>query len=136
MRRALSLAGSILVAAVVVVGVLLFFAARDQSNIDARGAVGEAYRGEPVLSPALQDAVADGNVVVLHRDPRPPRGTRSLQDGAGPRLASVGLAVLLEREPTLDAPLAAVSEERILQAERPEDLQEFVDFHLGRAGAP
>jgi hypothetical protein len=44
--------------------------------------------------------------------------------------------VLLEREPTLAAPLAAVSADRIQTANDADGLREFVDYHLGRAGAP
>lgn len=133
MKRAGGVVLAVLLAAVGVGAVILFFQSRDDSTLDQRAAVGDPYRGEPVLSPALEDAVDAGNVVVLHRDARAPQGTRSLQEGAGPELASDGLAVLLEREPTLDTPLAAVSSERIQAADRPEELREFVDFHLGRA---
>lgn len=115
-----------------VVGVILFFEARDESEVEAlREEPGELYRGEPVLSPGLQDAVDRGNVVVLHRDPRPPRGTRELTEGAGRDLRSVGLAVLLEREPTLDTPLAAIGDRRIQFGSTPEEIRNFVDFHLG-----
>ena len=133
MKRAGGAVVALLLAVVAVGAVILFFQSRYDSTLDQRAAVGDPYRGEPVLSPALEDAVDAGNVVLLHREPRPPRGTRSLQEGAGPELASDGLAVLLEREPTLDTPLAAVSSDRIQPADRPEDLREFVDFHLGRA---
>lgn len=116
-----------------VVGVILFFEARDESQVEGPSEVpGEVYRGEPVLSPGLQDAVDRGNVVVLHRDPRPPRGTAGLTEGAGGELRSVGLAVLLEREPTLQAPLAAVAGDRIQHGTTPEELRNFVDFHLGQ----
>lgn len=136
MRRAGGVLAALALAVVGVGAVVLFFQSRDESTLEPRAAVGEPYRGEPVLSPALEDAVAAGNVVILHRDARPPESTAALQDGAGPELAGAGLAVLLEREPTLRGPLAAVAEDRIQHAERPEALTEFVDFHLGRAGAP
>lgn len=131
LRRTLA---ALAVALVAVAGVVLFFQSRDDPAVEAGGALGEPYRGEPVLSPALQDAVDAGNVVVLHRDARPPAGTDALQDGAGPELADQGLAVLLEREPTLTRPLAAVSAERIQYADAPEELQAFIDEHLGQAG--
>lgn len=133
MRRAGAAVAAVVLAVVGVGAVILFFQARDESTLDPRSAIGRPYQGEPVLSPALEDAVDAGNVVVLHRDARPPEGTRSLQEGAGPELASDGLAVLLEREPTLDTALAAVSADRIQRAERAEDLREFVDAHLGAA---
>ncbi|MEX2194768.1 MAG: hypothetical protein WD844_05730 [Thermoleophilaceae bacterium] len=136
MRRAGAAILAVLLAVLAVGAVILFFQSRDESTVEPRASVGEPYRGEPVLSPALADAVDAGNVVVLHRDARPPEGTASLREGAGPELANEGLAVLLEREPALDTPLAAVSADRIQHAERPDALGEFVDFHLGRAGAP
>ena len=135
MRSAGRLLLAILLALAAVAGVLLFFQSRDESTLEPRTAVGRPYRGEPVLSPALQDAVARGNVVVLHRDARLPEGTRALREGAGRELQDEGLAVIFEREPTLRAPLAAVSADRILTARTPGGLREFVDFHLGRAGA-
>lgn len=136
MTRALRIAAAVLIAVVAVGAVVLFFQSRDDSTLEARDTVGQPYRGEPVLSPALEDAVALGNVVILHRDGRIPAGVRDLQDGAGPELQREGLAVLLEREPTLETPLAAVSADRIQPADDAAALQEFVDFHLGRAGGP
>ena len=136
MTRAVRIVAAVLLAALAVAAVTLFFQARDDSALEPHPAAGRPYRGDPVLSPALEDAVAKGNVVVLYRDARPPSGTRRLQEGAGPQLAEEGLAVLLEREPTLRTPLAAVSEDRIEDARRPDELREFVDAHLGRAGAP
>lgn len=133
LRDVFSFLVSFLVALVGAVGVILFFEARDESQLEGpRAEPGEPYRGEPVLSPALQEAVAQGNVVVLHRDARLPAGTRELTEGAGPRLRELGLAVILEREPTLEAPLGAVSEDRIELANRASELRNFVDFHLGR----
>lgn len=136
MRRAGAALLAVVLAVAVVAGVVLFFQSRDESTVEPRGTVGTPYRGEPVLSPALQDAVDAGNVVVLHRDSRPPEGTSALREGAGPELAGAGLAVLLEREPTLEQPLAAVSADRIQHADDPAQLRDFVDFHLGRAGSP
>ena len=134
MNRAARIAAAGVLAAVAVGGAVLFFQSRDESTVDQRGDVGEPYRGEPVLSPALEEAVARGNVVILHRESRPPDGVRELQEGAGPELRREGLAVLFEREPTLEAPLAAVSADRIQTAQEPAQLEAFVDFHLGRAG--
>ena len=114
------------------VGVILFFESRDESQLEGpREEPGRVYRGEPVLSPGLEEAVAQGNVVVLHRDARPPEGTEELTAGAGPRLRELGLAVLLEREPTLRTALGAVADGRIELAETPAEIRNFVDFHLG-----
>jgi hypothetical protein len=132
--RALRVAVAVLLAVVAVGGALLFFQSRDDSTVEPRAAVGQPYRGEPVLSPALEDAVGIGNVVILHKEARAPTEVRELQEGAGPELRRDGLAVLLEREPTLDTPLAAVSADRIQTARNAGGLRDFVDFHLGRAG--
>lgn len=132
LRSIVSFLISFVIALIGAVGVILFFESRDESQLEGpRAEPGQAYRGEPVLSPALEDAVARGNVVVLHRDARPPKGTGELTEGAGPRLRELGLAVILEREPTLAAPLGAVADDRIELAKTPADLRNFVDFHLG-----
>jgi hypothetical protein len=124
---------SFLIALVGVVGIIFFFEARDQSRLDTEGAgAGQPYRGDPPLSPTLKAEVARGNVVVLYRDPRPPAGVRDLTGGAGPELKRVGLAVLLERERGLDAPLVAVSSTRVQRARFPDTLNAFVDRYLGR----
>lgn len=123
---------SFVIALIGAVGVILFFESRDESQLEGpRAEPGQPYKGEPVLSPALEDAVAMGNIVVLHRDARIPAGAKELTEGAGPRLRELGLAVILEREPTLTAPLGAVSDDRIELANRPSELRNFVDFHLG-----
>ena len=132
LRDVVSFLISFVIALAGAVGVILFFEARDESQLEGpRAEPGRPYRGEPVLSPALQDDVAKGNVVVLHRDARVPPGTRELAEGAGPRLRQLGLAVILEREPTLEAPLGAIADDRIQVAETPAELRNFVDFHLG-----
>ena len=132
LRDLVSFLVSFVIALIGAVGVILFFEARDESQLEGpREEPGEAYRGEPVLSPGLEDAVARGNVVVLHRDARPPAGTDALAEGAGPRLRELGLAVLFEREPTLETALGAVADDRIELAETPAELRNFVDFHLG-----
>ena len=131
-RDILSFIVSFVIALVGAVGVILFFEARDESQLEGpREEPGRVYRGEPVLSPGLEEAVALGNVVVLHRDARPPEGTDELAAGAGPRLRELGLAVLFEREPTLRTPLGAVADGRIERADTPAELRNFVDFHLG-----
>jgi hypothetical protein len=131
-RDVLSFLLSFAIALVGAVGVILFFEARDESQIEGpREEPGRVYRGEPILSPALEDAVAKGNVVVLHRDARPPAGTSGLTEGAGARLQELGLAVLLEREPTLAKPIGAIGGGRIQLGDTPAEIRNFVDFHLG-----
>ena len=123
---------SFVIALIGAVGVILFFEARDESQLEGeRAEPGEVYRGEPVLSPALEEAVAKGNVVVLYRDPRQPRGTQELAEGAGPRLEELGLAVVFEREPTLKTALGAIADDRIEYGDTPSEIRNFVDFHLG-----
>jgi len=123
---------SFVIALVGAVGVILFFESRDESQLEGdREEPGQVYRGEPVLSPALEDAISKGNVVVLHRDARLPAGTQELAEGAGRRLEELGLAVIFEREPTLRTALAAVADDRIENGDTPAEIRNFVDFHLG-----
>ena len=132
LRDLVSFLISFVIALAGAVGVILFFESRDESQLEgAREEPGQVYRGEPILSPALEDAVELGNVVVLHRDARPPAGTDELVEGAGPRLQELGLAVLLEREPTLQTALGAVADGRIEFGDTPSEIRNFVDFHLG-----
>lgn len=132
LRDVVSFLISFVIALIGAVGVILFFESRDESKLEGdRHAPGQPYRGEPVLSPALEDAVAKGNVVLLHRASRLPPSASELTEGAGPRLRNLGLAVIPEIEPTLRAPLAAVADGRIEYANTPGELRNFVDFHLG-----
>jgi hypothetical protein len=132
LREVLGFLLSFAIALVGAVGVILFFESRDESQLEGpREVPGQPYRGEPVLSPALEDDVAKGNVVVLYRDARVPPATRELAAGAGPRLRALGLAVVLEREPTLRASVGAIADDRIQLADTPAELRNFVDFHLG-----
>jgi hypothetical protein len=124
-----------LIALAALVGFVALVNSRDQSGVDQKAAVGagpgKPYRGEPVLSPALRDAVRRGNVVVLYRDDKPPAGTDQLVPPGGRALARAGQAVVLDREPTLTTPLAAVSAKRIEEAGTPRDLEPFIDYWLG-----
>jgi hypothetical protein len=134
-RRAASWAATLVVALAALVGLVALINSRDQSGIDrqpdAVAGPGRPYRGEPVLSPALDDAVKRGNVIVLYRDAQPPAGTRALLTPGGKALEQAGQAVVLEREPTLTAPLAGVSAKKIEDANSPAQLQPFIDYWLG-----
>lgn len=136
MRRAGAFLLALLIALAGAAVVVLFFQARDQSTFEGTTTVsqvpGEPYEGEPTLSPALEDAVNLGNVVILHKTARPPKGVDVLTEGAEPELKQDGLAVLTDIEPTLKGPVAAVSRQRIQYADKPEELQAFVDYWLGR----
>lgn len=135
MRSALEWAAAFVVALAAVVGLIAFFNARDQSrlsdNASAAGAPGKPYRGEPVLSPADQDAVRRGNVLILYRDANPPAGTTALVPAGGKALVQAGQSVVLDREPTLKTAVTAVSARRIQAADSPQQLRPFVDYWLG-----
>jgi hypothetical protein len=136
MRTALGWVAAIVIALAALVGLIAVFNSRDQSGVDQHVSVaqgpGEAYNGTPVLSPSLQDAVKRGNVVVLYRDGKPPVGTKQLVPPGGKALEAAGQSVVLDREPTLEVSLTAVSSKKMLRADTPQELQEFVDYWLGR----
>jgi hypothetical protein len=136
MRSALEWAAAFVVALAAVVGLIAFFNARDQSKLSdsasGSAAPGKPYRGEPVLSPADQDAVRRGNVLILYRDAKPPRGTTALIPAGGKALVQAGQSVVLDREPTLKTALSAVSAKRIEGADSPQQLRPFVEYWLGR----
>ena len=136
MRRAGGFLLALLVALAGAVAVVLFFQSRDKSTFEGTTAAsqvpGEPYDGEPTLSPALEDAVNLGNVVVLHKGARPPEGVEVLTEGAEPELKQDGLAVLTDIEPTLRTEVAAVSRQRIQYAEQAGAARAFVDYWLGR----
>jgi hypothetical protein len=133
-----SVAGWVLATLIALAALVAFVAlvnSRDQSGVDQHASVtagpGKPYRGEPVLPPALQDAIRRGNVVVLYRDGKPPPGMDQLVPPGGEALVQAGQAVVLDREPTLATPLAAVSAKRIEQASAPRELEPFIDYWLG-----
>lgn len=137
MRTAATWAVSVVIALAALVGFVTLINSRDKSGVDstpkqaAAAGPGSPYRGDPVLSPALQDAVKRGNVVVLYRDAKPPAGTQQLVPPGGKALVRVGQSVVLDREPTLHAALAAVSSKKIEEADAPGQLQPFIDYWLG-----
>jgi hypothetical protein len=135
MRGVASWAVALVVGLVAVVGLIEVLNSRDASGLaqraDASAGPGKQYRGEPVLSPALEDAVKRGNVVVLYRDDTPPPGTAQLVPPGGKALEAAGQSVVIDREPTLTAPLAALSTTRIQLADTPAQLQPFIDYWLG-----
>jgi hypothetical protein len=135
MRSALGWVLAIVVGLAAVVGLVAIFNSRDKSGVDQQTAAaagpGAPYHGAPALSPALRAAVKRGNVVVLYRDAKPPTGTDRLVPPGGKALVQAGQSVVLDREPTLTAPLAAVSAKKIEQAATPQQLQQFIDYWLG-----
>jgi hypothetical protein len=135
MRKVAGWALSFLIGLVALVGLIALINSRDQSGVDQHSSVtagpGQPYRGDPVLSPALQDIVGRGNVVVLYRDESPPAGTKQLVPPGGESLVQAGQSVVLEREPTLKTALAAVSVKKIEEADSPQQLTGFIDYWLG-----
>lgn len=135
MRTAATWTVAVVIGLAALVGLIALINSRDESGVDQHASVtrgpGRAYRGEPVLSPALQDAVKRGNVVVLYRDDRPPAGTDALVPRGGKALEAAGQSVVIDREPTLHAPLAAVSAKKIQDAHAPQELEPFIDYWLG-----
>jgi hypothetical protein len=136
MRTFLSWVAAFAVGLVALVGLITLINSRDQSNLDQHptevAGPGAPYRGEPVLSPALKDAVHRGNVVVLYRGDSPPAGTQALVPPGGKALVKAGQSVVLDREPTLKTALAAVSAKKIAGADSPQQLQPFIEYWLGR----
>jgi hypothetical protein len=135
MRSALGWVLATVVALAALVGLVAIFNSRDKSGVDqqtsAAAGPGAPYHGDPALSAALRDSVKRGNVVVLYRDTTPPAGTKQLVPPGGKALVQAGQAVVLDREPTLKVPLAAVSAKKIEQANTPQQLQGFIDYWLG-----
>jgi hypothetical protein len=135
MTRVAGWAATLVVSLAALVGLIALLNSRDKSGVAQHAALtagpGKPYRGVPVLSPALQDAVKLGNVVVLYRDAAPPAGTTALVPPGGKALEAAGQAVLVDREPTLAKPLAAVAATRIEEADSPGQLRPFIDHWLG-----
>lgn len=135
MRQVAGWAAAFVIGLAALVGLIAILNSRDKSGVAEQAAVtagpGKPYRGEPVLSSALEQAVKRGNVVVLYRDAKPPAGTRALVPPGGRALVDAGQSVVLEREPTLPTPLAAVSARKIEEASAPGQLRDFIDYWLG-----
>ena len=136
MNKVASWTIAVVIGLVALVGFVTLINSRDKSGVDQQQSAsdagpGQPYRGEPVLSPALEDAVKRGNVVVLYHDATPPAGTQQLVPPGGKALVNAGQSVVLEREPTLKAPVAAVSAKKIQLANSPQELNGFIDYWLG-----
>ena len=135
MRTVATWVAATLIGLAALVGLIAFLDSRDQGNIAQESAgPGTPYRGEPALSPTLEDAVQRGNVVVLYRDAKPPAGTTALIPPGGKLLVNSGQSVVIGREPTLNAPLAAVSADKVQDANSPQELAAFIDYWMGRRG--
>jgi hypothetical protein len=125
--RALTWGVALVVGVAAVVGLIAVFNSRDSSGLAQQSAgPGAPYKGEPVLSPALEAAVKAGNVVVLYRDKRPSSPRQSAK-----ALIDAGQGVVVDREPALGAAYAAISQNRIQLADDPARLGDFIDHWLG-----
>jgi hypothetical protein len=135
LKRVAYWAATLVVSLAAVVGLIALINSRDRSNLSPRAAAGGAqgapYRGDPPLTPAARDAVRLGDVVIVYRDRKPPAGVRALVPPGGAALVQAGQAVLLERDPALPVPLAAVSRTRVEPARTPAELEDFVNYWLG-----
>jgi hypothetical protein len=138
MRRALSWLATLIVSLAALVGLITLINSRDKSGIDqgtqtttAASAPGSPYRSLAGISPELRRALRRGNVLVLYRAPRPSAAVQQLVPPGGKQLEQAGQAVILDHQPRLNVPLAAVSAKRIQTARTPEELQPFIDYWLG-----
>lgn len=133
MRRLASALATLVISLAALVGLIALINSRDKAGIDQQNSAraagpGDRYRGDPPLTPSLRHAVALGNVVVFYRQTAP----RRLVQPGGRQLEQVGQAVLLKHQPRLTVPLAAVAANRVQPANTPAELQQFIDYWLGR----
>ena len=133
MRRVAVALGVLLVAVAGVAAVVAILNARDDSTIggsEAGPGIRRAAGARPVVAP--------GNVVLLYSDERLTSALRKLAVDTGgpatPALRAAGQAVIVERQPGLRVPVAALTNERRLDADGADDprLREFVEHWLGR----
>lgn len=125
-------AGAVLLAAVAAVIAIAFFSSRDDATVDRDDGPGRERRADAT------PRVRPGNVVLLHRAASAARPLRALaEETAGPstpELEAAGQAVIVRRDPRLDASVRALSATRSLDVGGPGDerLRGFVEFWLGR----
>jgi len=133
-RRAGGAALVALLAVAGAVGLLLFFASRDEAELATppAGGPGEVAPG------ATSDVLARGNVVIQHRRAADAAALRALAEELGgppdPAVEQAGGAVLVRRRAGADAPVVALAWRRRLEATGPDDprLRAFVESWLGR----
>jgi hypothetical protein len=133
-RRGVLIAAAALLTVAAILGVLVFFSARDESTIgdDEANAPGEPASG------LTADPLRRGNVVVRFSAPADRDVLRALADEFGPEsLAAQGQAVLVRRDPTAQGVVAEAYERRlrVTAADDPR-LREFVEYWLGRGAMP
>ncbi len=136
MRRVAVAVAVLIVAAAGVAAVIASLNARDDSTI----AGNESGPGERRVAGA-RPIVAPGNVVLLYSDERLTSALRELAlDTGGPATPAVraaGQAVIVQRHPDQRVAVIALSSDRRLDADGPDDqrLQPFVEYWLGRRPA-
>ena len=123
---------ALVVGAAGVLALVLVFSARDDATVDGTDGPGVARvtGARPVVAP--------GNVVLLYADERLTAELRELALHTGgqatPELIRAGQAVIVQRQPGLRVPVVALTSDRRLDAQDPDDpkLQAFIDHWLGR----
>jgi hypothetical protein len=131
-RRVVGGLVALVVAAAGVVALVLIFNARDDATVDDSDGPGIARVA------GARPVVAPGNVVLLYSDERLTASLRevALHTGgpATPELIRAGQAVIVQRQPGLRVPVVALTSDRRLDVQDPDDprLEAFVDHWLGR----
>jgi hypothetical protein len=129
-RRSVLIAVAALLTVAAILGVLVFFSARDESTI---GDEETSAPGEPAAS-LTDEALRRGNVVLRFSTPADRDVLRALADEFGPEtLADQGQAVLVRRDTTAQG-VVAQAYRRQLRVRAADDpaLREFVEYWLGR----
>ena len=133
MRRGVLIVVAAVLTVVAILGVLVFFSARDDSTIGG----GESAPGE--AAPEATGAQLErGNVVLFFSSPADREVLRALAEEFGPEsLAEEGQAVLLQRDPGREG-IEAVAYKRRLLVAAPDDpeLRRFIEYWLGRGRMP
>ena len=123
---------ALVLAAAGVVVLALVFNARDDATVEQSDGPGVARVA------GARPVVAPGNVVLLYSDERLTAELRELALHTGgattPELIKAGQAVIVQRQPGLRVPVVALTSDRRMDAQDPDDpkLQAFIDHWLGR----
>jgi hypothetical protein len=123
---------ALVVAAAGGVALVLGLDARDDATVERSDGPGVARVA------GARPIVAPGNVVLLYADERLTAELRELALHTGgettPELVKAGQAVIVKRQPGLRVPVVALTSDRRLDAQDPDDpkLQAFIDHWLGR----
>lgn len=130
MRRGVLIAVAALLTVAAILGVLVFFSARDESTIGGEEANVPGQPNEALTAETLRR----GNVVVRFSAPADREVLAALADEFGPEsLADQGQAVIVRRDPSAQGVVAEAyqRELRVAAADDPQ-LRSFVEYWLGR----